>query len=276
MSFFSSISQLQRSGRSLVLCTVVKVSGSTPRKIGAKMLVLANGDEHGEIIGSIGGGAIEHHIRSLALKSLALNQAQLITTSLRNELAMCCGGEMTVFIEPILPKDELFCFGAGHIAQALCPLAITLDFRVHIIDDRPEFLRLEAFSGAQLHDDRAFFLGSKPNLDLSYILVASHDHHIDQEIVESLIQYPVKYLGLIGSKRKALMTHKRLRAKAIDEESIKKLICPAGLSIKAQSPAEIAVAIIAQLIGVRHEASSSHCRRRPEFAHGFTKSLVAN
>src|SRR5579871_2388932 len=128
MTIFKSAADLEHSRESAALCIVVFVSGSTPRKPGAKMIVVDTGTSHGETIGSIGGGAIEHLIRRQAIQCIRQRQPKLVETSLKAELGMCCGGLMQVFIEPIAKKPHLICFGAGHINQALCPLAISLGF----------------------------------------------------------------------------------------------------------------------------------------------------
>src|SRR5688572_27781750 len=112
MSFFTKAVELENSSLNAALCTVVEVSGSTPQKAGAKMIVIDNNEPFGVIVGTIGGGAIEHLVRAEAIKVLRRFTPQLIKTSLKNELGMCCGGIMSVFIEPIFKKPKLICFGA--------------------------------------------------------------------------------------------------------------------------------------------------------------------
>lgn len=254
MNVLLALPELTKQKKPAALCTVVAFKGSTPRKVGAKMVVIANGDKYGSIIGTVGGGAIEHHIRQKALEAIVHEKAELVVTSLRNDLAMCCGGEMSIFIEPLVHPPSLLLFGAGHIAKALCPLALSLDFSVNVVDERAELLEERCFERCQKHEQKinAFVFDDLPFGPKTFIVVATHDHALDQQIIEYALVREFHYLALVGSLRKALMTKKRLQAKGMDEELLKKIICPAGLSINAQTPQEIAVAIAAQMIHVRH------------------------
>lgn len=277
MNFSDIIHELLSSQEPCALCTVVAISGSTPRKAGAKMIVKDNGSNTGALVGTIGGGAFEHHIRSLALKAIQENAPRLVKTSLRNELGMCCGGEMTVFIEPLQKQPRFICFGAGHISQNLCPLAHRLGFSVSVLDQRKELLELQAFDIAtDRTNDTSIFAIEKLNLSLDdYVVVATHDHQLDQRIVEDVLNYPIKYLGLVGSERKALMTAKRLEAKNFSHDQIAQVICPAGLTIKAQTPQEIALSILAQITLVKNDNPKNNkpdYRSRPEHAHGLSQS----
>lgn len=269
------------SNEACALCTVVASSGSTPRKVGAKMLVKKDGSEFGAISGTIGGGAIEHHIRKMAIEIIDHKKPRLISTSLRNELGMCCGGEMTVFIEPSEKKPRFICFGAGHIAQHLCPLAISVGFQVLLIDERKELLNHEAFHQVHLKSiDHSLFAIQALHLnDDDYALVSTHDHQLDQTIVESLIVFPLAYLGLVGSTRKALMSNKRLLAKGFSYQDIERLECPSGLDIAAATPAEIAISIIGQMIRIKNAHHSLHrlsSSGGQELAHGLSQSSPAH
>ncbi|MCA9509006.1 MAG: XdhC family protein [Myxococcales bacterium] len=277
MIFFDLLKELHNLKQASALCTVVAISGSTPRKAGAKMLVLNDGTSFGDIKGSIGGGAIEHHIRKQALEALKENSSRLVTTSLRNELGMCCGGEMTVFIEPIAQKPRFICFGAGHIAQSLCPQALSLDFNVFLLDHRKDLLTLPCFEHVQekICDSSIFSIENLQICEHDYVVVTSHDHQLDQSIVEAVLKYPTKFLGLVGSKRKALMTQKRLRAKNLDEQQIARLRCPVGLDIYAQTPQEIAFSILAQVIMVKNENTKNYslnCGSRSQQTNGLSQS----
>jgi xanthine dehydrogenase accessory factor len=258
MSVFAKLAELEDMGPKAALCTVIDVKGSTPRKPGAKMIVLDTGEPFGKIFGTIGGGAIEHQIRNHALNSIRLAKSSLITTSLRNELGMCCGGEMTIFIEPVLKKPNFICFGAGHIAQALCPLLGILGFQLWVVDERADLLLHQAFASAtkKQRNTSTFSLTDLPFGDNAFVVIATHDHDLDQQIVEGILHQPFKYAALVGSQRKALMTRKRLIAKDFNLKIIDRLICPAGLMIHGQTPEEIALSIAAQIIAVKNGSSS--------------------
>lgn len=281
MDFFELSQALKKSSKPMALCTVIASSGSTPRKIGAKMLVGQNGSPQGLVQGSIGGGAIEHHIRTEAIKILNQHEKpQIIKTALGHDLAMCCGGEMTVFIEPIWPKARLIFFGAGHIGQAVVKLVASLDFSLIVLDERKELLALPELSNLNKIDEISVF--SIKNLNISendYVIVCTHEHKLDQQIIEWVLAYKVKYLALIGSQRKALMTKKRLLVKNFSPSKIDQLNCPAGLKINAQTPHEIAISLVAQLIKVKNgqeQAKNTDCGSRQELSHGLSQSLNAS
>lgn len=281
MNVLTALNDLKRSPKPAALCTVVSSEGSTPRKAGAKMLVVLRDSQHKfQLINTIGGGAIEHYICAQALEAIELCEPRLITTSLRNDLAMCCGGEMSVFIEPIKYTPPLICFGAGHIAQALCSIAQNLDFDIHVLDSRADLLESLAFKNCQTRVDdlSSFSFKTLPWGPNSFVVVATHDHQLDQQVIESALKYEFKYLALVGSLRKALMTKKRLHAKDISKELSDRIICPAGIHINAQSPEEIALSIAAQIIQVRNEKTKTMCAdssSRPEQPNGRAQSAHA-
>lgn len=246
MSIFAKAAFFENSLDDAAFCLVVSVKGSTPRKVGAKMIVIDRGDDLGEIKGSIGGGAIEHLIREKAILAIRRHKSELLTTSLRNDLGMCCGGEMTVFIEPIAKCPKFFCFGAGHIAKALCPMMKSLGFKVFVIDERPKMLEGKFFSKCHKITDCSGFAIKDLPLKNAFVVIATHDHTLDQSIAENILAHEFSYAALVGSKRKALMTKKRLLAKGLKD--FQRIICPAGLDISAISPEEIALSIAAQII----------------------------
>lgn len=277
MSIFAKLVNLENFDKDYALCTVVSVQGSTPRKAGAKMIIIDNGLPEGHIVGTIGGGAIEHAVRRQAVMLLHEKKTKLINISLRNDLGMCCGGEMSIFIEPIIKQPPFFCFGAGHIAQALCPLAVNLGYRVVVVDERRALLEQEVFSACERKEHNSSFDLAQLTFKDSFIVIATHDHGLDQHIAEHIIDKPFLYAALIGSQRKALMTQKRLRAKGFSEVVSGRLRCPAGLAIHADTPQEIAVSIMAEMTLVkhaphhpmRHDSSS-----RKKQSHGVSQSIA--
>lgn len=277
MSIFAKLVNLENFDKDYALCTVVSVQGSTPRKAGAKMIIIDNGLPEGHIVGTIGGGAIEHTVRQQAIMLLHERKTKLINISLRNDLGMCCGGEMSIFIEPIVKQAPFFCFGAGHIAQALCPLAVNLGYRVVVVDERRDLLEQEVFSACERKEHNSSFDLAKLACKDSFIVIATHDHQLDQHIAEHIINKPFLYAALVGSQRKALMTRKRLQAKGFNEEIIKRLRCPAGLAIHADTPAEIAISIVAEMTLVKHVAhhpmrhDSSSGKKQ---SHGISQSVA--
>ncbi len=233
-----------------MLLTVVRTGGSTPRKSAAKMLVLPT-----ETYGTIGGGRVEleavEGARSLLAEGYAARPL-LRRWHLTHDLAMCCGGEMEIFMEPLLPSARLIVCGGGHVARALVPMAARVGFSVQVVED------LEAQTGAERFPDAVGFSDDfdparwQPAISVDdYVVVVTRDHAIDQQLMERLLPRPLAYLGLIGSRRKIAMFKDRLQAKGIGEDRWAHVKAPIGLSIGAETPEEIAVAIVAELIAVR-------------------------
>lgn len=246
------------------LCTVVSTDGSTPRKAGASMVVLADGSELGAIEGTVGGGAVEHEARRVALEVIATMRPRLLEIPLTAQLGMCCGGKMSIFIEALRTRPPLLLFGAGHLAQALCKAASSAGFEIHVADPREQLLTHERFPDAHalVDDYEADDLAQLPFGPDAFVVVATHDHQRDQQIVERVIDRPARYLALVGSQRKALLTRERCLNKGIDAALVERLRCPAGLDIGAETPEEIAVSIVAEMVHVRRAAEAKERRPR--------------
>ncbi len=251
--------ELSRAGVPAALCTVISTKGSTPRKPGASMIVVDDGSDIGAVRGTIGGGAVEHELRRRALDVIASTQPAMVEISLTTMLGMCCGGTMTFFIESLRMRPPLIVFGAGHVALALATFAKGAGFDVSVVDPRDELRTDERFVGCALfdsydHDDDFAALPFAPD---AFVVIATHDHHVDQRLAERALSYPSRYLAVIGSERKAAMTRERCRNKGLADDVIAKLRCPAGLDIGAETPEEIAISIVAEMVAVRREASTT-------------------
>jgi xanthine dehydrogenase accessory factor len=254
MDLYAEMAALVAEGRPFVLATVIDSAGSTPQKPGSKLVVLGDGS----LRGTVGGGAIEHQIIQAARALLeSAEQTRVMETHLTHELGMCCGGRMKVFLEKHGAPPRLTVFGAGHVAKALAALAHGVGFRVTVVDARPEWAHRERFpEGVELRRedpaDHARALTGGPDC---YFCITTHDHPLDQAVVEALLDKPSAYLGVIGSRRKAERFRMRLRAAGAQEPAIERLRSPMGVEIGALSPEEIAVSIVAELIRVRRGGS---------------------
>jgi len=249
MDLYAEIAALAAEGRPFVLATVIESAGSTPQKPGSKMVVLGDGS----LRGTVGGGAIEHQIIQAALALLeAPEQTRVIETHLTHELGMCCGGRMKVFLEKHGAPVRLTVFGAGHVAKELATLAHKVGFRVTVVDARPEWASAERFPGCEvLLRDPADHARAVPGGPQEYFCVTTHDHPLDQAVVEALLNKPSAYLGVIGSRRKAERFRMRLKAGGAEDAALDRVRSPMGLAIGALTPEEIAVSIIAELVQVR-------------------------
>ncbi len=169
-------------GERAVLATIIASHGSTPRKVGAKMLI----KEDGTFIGTIGGGGTEHKIRQKVIEVIKSGEPRIVRFDLSGKdeaLSMICGGQMEVFLEPILSPETLYLFGAGHTSQSTAVIAKRLGFRVVVIDPRPEYNNSDRFPGADSlvveEYDNAF---PKLNIDEhGYIVIYTTGHVVDEQ-----------------------------------------------------------------------------------------------
>jgi xanthine dehydrogenase accessory factor len=248
-------------GRRFVLLTVVESRGFTPQKPGVHMLLA----EGGETAGTIGGGAIEHDCIRQAHELLTSGQqARTVRRQLTTELGMCCGGEMVVHLEVLEALPRLLVFGAGHVARPLAAFAAACGFAVHVVDARPDWLNAERFPHAvrelRAPDDFAREWAAAgaggPGEDANtYAVVTTHDHALDQRVVQELLRRELRFTGLIGSLAKQRKFALRLRARGFGDDEIARLRTPVGLAIGARTSEEIAVSIVAELVAVRRGGS---------------------
>jgi xanthine dehydrogenase accessory factor len=242
------------------LATVVRTGGSTPQGAGARMLLFPDGRS----VGTVGGGAIEAAVRTELEACLADGRARLVTRELGHDLGMCCGGRMEVFVERVEGEPRLVLCGAGHIAHALAPLLPPLGFRVTVVDERDEHNTEARFPGAarELQCPRTF-LRKQPLSAADYVLVTTHDHQLDEHVLELALRQPPRYVGLVGSRRKVFRLLERIRVRA-GELDLARLYAPVGLALGGRSPAEIALSIAAELVAVRRGAAGAGHMRMVE------------
>ena len=261
-----TLSNIAAGNHPAALCSVVKTQGSTPRKVGAQMIVVADGSSHGEVRGTIGGGAVEHRVREAALLAIAQGAPRTVDFALSSQLGMCCGGQMSVFIDPLRSKAPCIVLGAGHCGQAIANAAALTGFDVTLADPREDLLNTEVLdkSITTLSDYEDDDFDDMPFGPDAYVVVVTHDHAVDQALVERVFGRDYRYLALIGSERKSRLTRERAKNKGFDEERIKALRCPAGIDIGAETPEEIALSVVAEMVSIR---------RRGEIAEAKTQSV---
>jgi xanthine dehydrogenase accessory factor len=243
------------------LATVVRASGSTPQRPGARLLLR----EDGSTLGTVGGGAIEHAVLESLRRALASQEAELLTRDLSHDLGMCCGGRMEIFVEPILPTPRLWLLGAGHVAKPTAALARSVGFEVHVIDEREELNTAERFPECRLIlGDPGSELRHEPLGDADWVLIMTHDHRLDEAALAAVAGQNAHYVGLVGSKRKAFRLVERVREKRAGDFPLERVFAPVGLDIGAVSPEEIAVSIVAELVALRHARPAPHLRALSE------------
>ena len=250
-----ALGRIDRS-EAIALVTIVETKGSTPREIGAKILV----NKNGLVAGTIGGGITEARVIEEAKQALKEGKGKLLDYHLTKEQAALdegaiCGGEMKVFIDILQPKEEVLIFGAGHIAVCLSKLAKTVGFKVTIIDDREEFANQDRFPEADkiIAEETEKALTHLKITPSTYIIIVTRGHLKDEEVLGSVIRSGATYIGMIGSRKKNATVFQRLTKKGISQEELDKVHTPIGIDINAETPEEIAVSIMAEIIQVRRK-----------------------
>jgi xanthine dehydrogenase accessory factor len=240
-------------GEEAALVTIVSAQGSTPQRVGAKMLVFADG----RTVGTIGGGCYENDALWKAKEALQTRKSQLVRYDLTDdfveESGLICGGQMQVYIEPIEPAPHLYIVGAGHVAQHLARVAKPVGFRTHVLDDREKFANRERFPDADeiTVDSIPEWLHRADVPANAYVVVVTRGHRHDLDALRALAARDLRYLGLIGSTAKVKRIYDALVAEAMPLECLWRVHAPIGLDIGAVTPEEIAVSILAELIAVR-------------------------
>ncbi len=240
-------------GQSFAFATIIQATTKgTPRKTGAKMVVLADGT----IEGTIGGGRNEKAAISECQKAIRSGQNTTITYNyFGQEGESVCGGQMKVFIEPFAGLKHLIICGAGHIALPLSFLGKLLNFKVTIIDNRKEFSNTKRFGHVDkvILDDHAKALNQQIVDDKTYIVIVTQGNEYDYECLKTAISKNMAYLGVISSKAKQIKFFNRLIKDKIPEKLFKKVNIPTGLDIGAQTPEEISISIMAEIIQVTNK-----------------------
>jgi xanthine dehydrogenase accessory factor len=244
-------------GTRAALATVIGRSGSAPQIVGARLLLRADGS----MVGTVGGGAIEAQVIDACKKSLVDGRSRRVDAHLVRDLGMCCGGSMEVFVEFVQPQPRLFVVGAGHVAQALVPLAVSAGFRVAVFDDRDDMLEHPAFVDVQRETfDVDELHAAIPDLDdRDYVIVMTRDHARDERALAELVRRPHRYLGMIGSRRKVHAVMRRILHKEAQlgrpAPDLARVRAPIGLALGGRTPIEIAISIVAELVADRHGGS---------------------
>ena len=251
---YIEICRARSEGRAFVITTLVAASGSTPRRAGARMLVFPDGS----IAGTIGGGNFEKLVIEDALELLEGNEATLLKSYRFEEsgpgaTGMYCGGQGQVFFEKSGVPEKLIIFGGGHICRDLVKVAAGLNFKIIVVDERQDILaQYSAPVETRLTDTD--YQANHPEIDeKSYLVIVTHGHRCDREVLARVANTKCAYIGMIGSKAKIARTFKELEEAGIERAALARVHSPVGLDIGAEGPYEIAVAIAAELVAVRRK-----------------------
>jgi xanthine dehydrogenase accessory factor len=266
---FEAILNAKAEGTPLILATIIRDQGSVPRHAGSKMVVYPDG----RIEGSIGGGEMESRVIARAPDILASGQPEVIHVELsdpeRGDPGVC-GGQVDIFVEPIMPDPTILIVGAGHCGQALAGLASWLGYRVIVTDDRADLCNAEVIPEAD-----AFYVVPPeaiptqiPIHERTYIAAVTRGVPLDVKMIPGLLGSPAPFIGVMGSRRRWAVAVKKLKENGVSERDLSRIHAPIGLELNAETPHEIAVSIMAEIIAFQRggDGSSMKWQGTPEEA----------
>lgn len=259
----AAVEELEK-GNPVALVIVTKKIGSAPRDVGARIVVRVDGS----VVGTLGGGVFERMVVKEALKALREGKPSVKRYAFREEASgdaektgLICGGETEVFIDVLKPAPRLLIVGAGHLAQAIAKIASEVGFRIAVTDLDGGLACRERFPMAEEivvdEPERGVEKLNPREGDLLVIVYGGVEE--DYKALLKALETPVRYIGLLGSRRKCQEFLRRLRERGYSEEELKgRLYMPLGLDIGADTPEEIAVATVAELISVLRDGRLKH------------------
>jgi len=256
LSIFNKIEELRQGGVPVALVTIIETQGSVPRDVGAKMLVQFDGTSHG----TIGGSSVEAIVIKEAQEAIKSGRAQIVTHDLLDEeedTGMVCGGTMSLFIDPLAVLERVYIFGGGHVGLYVAFFVKKVGFEYVVIDDRAEFASRERFPDAVrlVVDDPGIVANELEVTTNDYIIIVTRGHKNDYAVLRGVLSKPARYIGMIGSQTKRTQIFERLQTNdGVSDALLSKVHSPIGIAINAETPEEIAVSIVAELIKVRRRA----------------------
>jgi xanthine dehydrogenase accessory factor len=254
--------EAKANGRECVLITVAATSGSVPRQAGTRMIVYGSG----EISGTVGGGKFEALVIEDSLATLQTGKPKLKTYVLRegstDSFGAICGGEVTALLEPQTRSETVYLFGAGHCAVAIGRLARTCGFRTVLIEDRPEIVG--SFGPAdqkRIEPEPAKWITTQSWQCSDALILVNRKYELDRDALEAALKgRGFGYIGMMGSKRKVRRVYDELKLRGIDPADFELVHAPIGLDIGADSPEEIAISVMAEILAVLRGQSGESMR----------------
>ena len=252
-TIFQALAQIEANQETAALATIVRSRGSTPRHGASKLLVY----EDGTSIGTVGGGELERRVHAAALEAMQDGDARYLSYNMSDPSKGdpgVCGGTVEVFVEPILPDPTLLLIGAGHVGKAVVHLAKWLGFRVVVVEDNAEYCTPEHIPGADEYlnlqmDEIAEKVAVGRQ---TFVVMTTRGADLDAVALPDLLTSKAAYIGVIGAKRRWLMATKLMQERGVDSTLFERVHSPIGLELQAETPEEIAVSIMAEVLMERH------------------------
>jgi xanthine dehydrogenase accessory factor len=277
MDLYDEIVRLRKLGQKCAVATIVQVNGSIPSFESAKILVR----EDGSFMGTVGGGCVEAEVWNAAREVIETEKPRHLSFSLGQDAAydegLICGGQLNIFVEPVIPQPRAFIFGGGHVSKGISKIATLAGFSTSIIDNREAFANKERFPEAEATyaEEYEDVFPKLPVNSSCYIIIVTRGHRDDMRVLRWAVNTPARYIAMIGSKRKTISVVHELEKEGISREAFDKVFAPMGLEIGAEMPEEIAISVVAEMIAVRR-APDADWRQLSKsiFAHDRLKALL--
>lgn len=242
-------------GKKVALTTVTDTQGSSPASPGQMMAILSDGTS----VGTVGGGTTEHLVIQQAIAALHANQRVFRFSLNHADNGMICGGGMAGFGNILGNEQHLVIFGGGHIGQSLAPLAAASGFYVTVVEDRPELANHFSLVRYVVCTPDAY-ADKLPLDESSYVVICTRGHKTDDDALRFCLSRPLPYVGMIGSLKKVGQLFAALRQEGYSQQALDDIYAPIGLTIASGAPAEIAIAILAEILLVKNKGRLAHRR----------------
>jgi xanthine dehydrogenase accessory factor len=277
MDLYDEIVRLRSLGQKCAVATIVQVNGSIPSFESAKILVR----EDGSFMGTVGGGCVEAEVWNVAREVIETEKPRHLSFSLGQDAAydegLICGGQLNIFVEPVIPQPRAFIFGGGHVSKGISKIATLAGFSTSIIDNREAFANTERFPEAEATyaEEYEDVFPKLPVNSSSYIIIVTRGHRDDMRVLRWAVTTPARYIAMIGSKRKTISVVKELEKEGLPRHLFEKIFAPMGLEIGAETPEEIAISVVAEMIAVRRNPGDEwRAAAKSLFAHDKLRALL--
>src|SRR5258708_10694559 len=277
MDLYDEIVRLRNLGQKCALATIVQVNGSIPSYESAKLLVR----EDGSMMGTVGGGCVEAEVWTAAREVIESEKPRHLSFKLGEDAAydqgLICGGQLNIFVEPVIPQPRALIFGGGHVSKSISKVATIAGFSTTIVDDREAFANKERFPEAEATyaEDYENVFPRLPVNSSTYVIIVTRGHRDDMRVLRWAVSTPAKYISMIGSKRKTISVIKELEKEGLPRENFERIFAPMGLEIGAESPEEIAVSVVAEMIATRRAPQADwKALSKSIFASDRTRALL--
>ena len=244
-ALYQEAAKIRQKGGSAILATLISVDGAFTKEEGSKVLMKTSGEKVGFLWG---GGELEKKILEEGEVLLKEKKPKLLVLSSENR-------KMEILLEPIFSEPTVYLFGGGHVSEQVAPLAKKVHFKVVVIDDREMFANRTRFPEVDevivSEFEKCF---DRLNIDdSSYIIIVTRGHLYDGFVLKQAVKTKARYIGMIGSKKKIRTLYENLMEEGIPKDTLARVYAPIGMDINSETPEEIAVSIVAELIKVRGE-----------------------